>query len=135
MISSAKLIVAALLLSSATVYAHEITSSHLRGSSEIAWNPYKHVEKHVKKHAKKAIDGKHGRKYVEKKCDCGSTSSYTTSSSYDSEDNTEVEEDMEFEDKSWKQVKKYAGQRHGCICLVEVDENGEEYIVDEAMMV
>lgn len=42
---------------------------------------------------------------------------------------------MEFEDKSWKQVKKYAGQRHGCICLVEVDENGEEYIVDEAMMV
>ena len=101
MISSAKLIVAALLLSSATVYAHETTSSHLRGSSEIAWNPYKHVEKHVKKHAKKAIDGKHGRKYVEKKCDCGSTSSYTTSSSYDSEDNAEVEEDMEFEDESW----------------------------------
>ena len=94
-------------------------------------NPYKHIEKHVKKHAKKAINGKHGRKYVEKKCDCGSTLSYTTSSSYDGEN----EEDMEFEDKSWKQVKKYAGQRHGCICLVEVDENGEEYIVDEAMMV
>lgn len=85
--------------------------------------------------AKKAIDGKHGRKYVEKKCDCGSTSSYTTSSSYDSEDNAKVEEDMEFEDKSWKHVKNYDGNRHGCICLVELDENGEEYTVDKVMMV
>lgn len=56
-------------------------------------------------------------------------------SSYDSEDNAKVEEDMEFEDKSWKHVKKYDGNRHGCICLVELDENGEEYTVDKVMMV
>ena len=94
------------------------------------------AEKHYKKHAKKAIDGKKGRKYVEKKCDCGSsTSSYTTSSSYDSEDIEQVVEDMAFEDESWKKAKKYAGKRYGCICLVEVDENGEEYTVDEVMMV
>ena len=42
---------------------------------------------------------------------------------------------MAFEDESWKKAKKYAGKRYGCICLVEVDENGEEYIVDEVMMV
>ena len=93
------------------------------------------AEKHYKKHAKKVIDGKKGRKYVEKKCDCGSS----TSSSYDSEDIEQVvEEGMEFEDKSWinkNKVKKYAGKKYGCICLVEVDENGEEHIIDEAMMV
>lgn len=44
MISFAKLVATTLLVSS-TVYAHESPSSHLRGSSEVEWDPYKHYKK------------------------------------------------------------------------------------------
>lgn len=36
------------------------------------------------------------------------------------------------DEKLWykKGFKKYA-RKHGCVCLVEVDENGEEFILDQ----
>ena len=61
--------------------------------------------------------------------DSSSSSSYPSSSSSrsDSEDTME-----DFDEKLWykRRFKNYA-HKHGCVCLVEVDENGEEFILDQ----